>query len=443
MAGRVLRKENEKKLRTAMQVIADILGELGDDASDEAKEAVKGLREAANLGDSLEARIHVQFVAAIDDLFGYGKLTRQERQDMLAALELALQSFSGSVQELAPQVYQRSPWADAPEPADLGESATLDGDFVPLVERAVQHDGTAEIRVIAPGWGSSGYYPAAVLERDGPRVFTRGVKSFWNHATPTEDAQRPEGDLNALAGELSEDARWEPNHPSGPGLYARMKVFKPYQEAVNDLASHIGVSIRATGRAAQGEAEGRKGPIIQALTAARSVDYVTEPGANGRIMEMFEAARPRIVAAEQQTTQEDAVADQKMQEAITRLEQQNARLQESLLLRDARDFAVRALAGEQLPDVTKARLTESLSANPPVKDGILDTATFAEGIKAAAQAEREYLANAAGYSGTVQGMGAVQPVQQKADDAQKRMAEAFKSIGLNDKAATIAVNGRG
>lgn len=446
MSGRVLSKANESKLRAALKSLADVLGQLGDDASDEAKEAWKGVQEAANLGDSLEARLHMQFVAQVDDLFGSGKLTRPERQDMLAALELALQSFAASVRELAPQVYARSPWEDAPAAAaQLGESAVVESDVVPLIERAVRADGTAQVRLIAPGWGSSGYYPAEVLERDGPRVFTQGLKMLWNHPTAYEDAERPEGDLNALAAELVSDARWEPNHPAGAGLYAETKVFSPYQEAANELAPHIGVSIRALGRAAQGEAEGRQGPIIQALTQARSVDFVTIPGANGRIIEMFESAgrTPRTQAGAAQAVQEGSdVAEKEMQEALARAQGEIARMREALILRDATDFVRACLGNVALPDVTKARLVETLSANPPVREGALDREAFGAAVDAAVTAEGAYLAEAAQW-GRVVGMGAGQGAPaEDTEQVQAKMADAFARLGLSENGAKAAAAGR-
>ena len=439
MAGRVLSKENENKLRSAAKALADVLELLGDDAkSDEAREAVKGLQEAANLGQRLEATVHADFVAKIDGLFWDGVLTREERTAMLGAVEMALQSFAANVQELAPDVYQRAPWE---EPAgDMAEAFVMESDIVPLTEQALSADGTALLKLIAPGWGSSGFYPAAVLERDGPQIFKAGTKAFWNHATPMEDAERPEGDLNALAAELVTDARWESSHAQGPGLYANAKVFAPYREAVNELAPHIGVSIRALGRATQGEAEGRKGPIIQALTAARSTDFVTVPGAGGKIVEMFEAARPRTVAAK--TTQEGETVDSKeLQEANARLEQENARLREAMLLSVARTFVEGKLADAQVPDVTKVRLVERLSANPPVKEGTLDEAAFALAIETAIGAEREYLAKAAG-DGRVVGMGAAPAVDAKPVDVAAGMKEAFTRIGLSAEEAAIAAAGR-
>lgn len=172
----------------------------------------------------------------------------------------------------------------------VGEA--IRGDRQPIAEAAVRGDGTVPVKLISPGWGSSGYYSAEMLERDGPKVFAAGTKMYWDHPTSTEAAERPERSLRDLAGELVTSAHWDAAHADGPGLYADAKVFSPFRESLDQLAPHIGVSIRASGTAVQGEAEGRTGPVIDALLAAMSVDFVTEAGRGGRVLELFEAARP-------------------------------------------------------------------------------------------------------------------------------------------------------
>lgn len=117
----------------------------------------------------------------------------------------------------------------------------------------IRRDGTIALRIIQPGWGSSGYYPAEVLERDGPRVFKKGLKIYADHPTPTEEAERPERSVHDLAAELVSDAQWRTDKPGGPGLFADAKVFQSYYSLVEDLAPHIGVSIRASGKAARGD----------------------------------------------------------------------------------------------------------------------------------------------------------------------------------------------
>jgi hypothetical protein len=333
----------------------------------------------------------------------------------------------------------------------MQEAATLDDDaeqacsafemdYVPLVEQALRPDGTALMKLIKAGWGSSGYYPADVLKRDGPTVFVSGTKQYWNHATAAEEAARPEGDLNALAAELISDARWQEG-PAGPGLYADAQVFSPYQEAVNELAPHIGVSIRATGRAIQGEAEGKKGPIITALTAAKSVDLVTEAGAGGQIVEMFEAARVR--AASLPIPKGVEVNEKEFKEAITRVEAENARLRESLIAREAKELVKETLAKTTLPAVTQTRLAGRLAQNPPLHEGALDSGALLERVKAEVAEETQYLNSVRDYrepsgSGRVEGMGHSSQPAQNQEELTKRMAESFQALGLDEKSAQAA-----
>jgi hypothetical protein len=356
--------------------------------------------------------------------------------------------------------------ADAPttEPkteADAQEAATdeeLSIDSVPLVEGAIRRDGTVALKLIEPGWGSSGYYPADVLKRDGPKMFPRGMKQYWDHQTAQQEAERPEGSLRDLAAELIDDARYDENGIAGPGLYANAKVFGPYREAINELAPHIGVSIRGRGDVMEGSAEGKKGKIVTAITSTRSVDFVTTPGAGGKIVELFEAARG---APEREPESEDGMNEQEFKEAITRFEEQiktvtdrnaelaqdNARMGEALLLREAQDVARPVLAASQLPSVTQARLLTTLAADPPITEGKLDRTAYSARIQEAITAETDYLRQAAGYgAGTITGMGSG---RQGGDDeaqaskaAEQRMAAGFAALGLSESGVKHAVNGR-
>lgn len=337
---------------------------------------------------------------------------------------------------------------------ELIESAA-GGMFMPLMEKAVRSDGTVPVKVIQPGWGSSGFYPMEVLKRDGPKVFPKGTKMFWNHPTPSQEVERPERDLNDLAGVTVNDARWLDNGPAGPGLYTDAQVFEGYKNAVDDMAKHIGVSIRAMGQAENGSADGRQGPIITALTQGRSIDYVTEAGAGGEILGLFEAARSSSAArvaggADKKTTSmsvenitEEAMAeDKKLEEANAALKNDVARLQEVLALREAKDLVGASLAKIKIPDATKSRLAESLSQSAPVKDGVLDKDAFEKQIAEAVKAEVKYLVEAAGL-GQIRGMGeTVKGEEFDEARAEGELTAAFAGMGLNESAAIIAAKGR-
>jgi hypothetical protein len=144
------------------------------------------------------------------------------------------------------------------------EEMLIESECVPLQEAAV-NGGKAKICVITPGWGSYGYYSADVLKRDGSNAFPKGTHMHWDHPTIEEMKSRPEGSLDKLAGVTESDAQWSDDGFNGPGLYADVKVFEGKAGVLNEIAPHIGVSIKAPGMVKDGEAEGRKGRIIESL----------------------------------------------------------------------------------------------------------------------------------------------------------------------------------
>ena len=178
------------------------------------------------------------------------------------------------------------------------ESGHTNGEGVKLVEAAAFAEGTKFteasavnplVKIISAGRGSSGYYTKEMLQRDGPKIFKRGTLMYINHATPAEEAQRPEGDWSKLAAVTEGDAYWDENGKGGAALYAPAKVFSEYATQVAEKAPYTGVSIRATGH--YESAAGRIGPevkleesklapdgkpgLIGALTEADSIDLVT------------------------------------------------------------------------------------------------------------------------------------------------------------------------
>lgn len=339
------------------------------------------------------------------------------------------------------------------EPLDMEITEQKDGGmFIPLIERAVRRDGIIPIKIIQPGWGSSGYYPPEVLERDGPQVFRAGMKMFWDHPTPQEEADRPERSLKDLAAELVSDARWQADGPKGAGLYADAKVFEAYKSHVDDLAEHIGLSIRAMGMAENGNIGGREGPIITHLTAGKSIDFVTAPGAGGQVLSLFEAARaPAVEAAlaAKPKHEEVSMSEKELQEANAELQRQLdearaelARLREALALREASEMLHVALGEASLPDVTMQRLQESLPKLAPMKDGGLDKEAFLAAIAESIKAEVKYLTEVAGL-GKITGLGeSASSKDEENGQAQASLEESFRGLGLSEQAAKSAAQGR-
>jgi hypothetical protein len=345
----------------------------------------------------------------------------------------------------------------------MAEAARTEAGGLRLVEsaepletiRLVEAKSDYEIKLIAPGKGSSAFYPAEVLKRDGPNVFKAGTRVYLNHATMAEEAARPEGDVRNLAGVTSTDAVYYESHAKGPGLYARMKVFGDHAAMVEEKAAHVGMSIRAAGIAESGSVKREGVPVLKSFTRAESVDIVTQAGAGGLILTESQRNEPQPSAAavlptnsaQEQSSMTDQEKTQLREATAT-----NALLLKRAIKGDARELAATVLKDITLAEAAKARVIETCLLAVPEKDGDLDRATFTESVKAEAKREGAYLASFSG-SGRVTGMGSgmngveLTEAQRTEADAAAKRSEAdgirlFESFGLNKDAAAAAAKGR-
>lgn len=308
-----------------------------------------------------------------------------------------------------------------------------------------------EIKLIAPGKGSSAFYPAEVLKRDGPGVFKAGTHVYVNHPTLAEEAARPEGDVKNLAGVLTTDAVYHESHAKGPGLYGRMKVFADHGQMVEEKAPHVGMSIRAGGIAESGKT--RDGlPILKELTHAESVDIVTRAGAGGMILtESAAGAQTQEVVA---MTAEEAKVEAKKQVDLAVAEAVKP-LRERAIRADARDEAVSVLKDVTLPQEAKTRIVERAVATLPLNDkGELDASKFRETVVAEAKSEGEYLAkvtgsgrvfgngSSAGFSETKPDKKALKEARKEQEEEMEHAVSVYQRLGLSEAGAKAAAKGR-
>jgi hypothetical protein len=322
---------------------------------------------------------------------------------------------------------------------DLRES-TAWTDELSLSEAATTE---MEAKLIAPGKGSSAFYPAEVLKRDGPNVFKKGTHVYINHPTQAEEAARPEGDWHKLVGALSTDAVYHESHAKGPGLYAKVRFASESAPMIKEKAPYTGMSIRASGVAESGKSKDGV-PILKQLTSAESVDIVTKAGAGGMLL--TEAARNNN---QQEVEMTETEVKKLVESAVAAA---TSPLKERALKGDAIVIASRVLSPLTLNEAAKQMVTENvLGRELPLKEGALDEAKFTELITA--EAKRVGAVVGASFAG-VQGMGAGAPVditlskkERKAlkEAAKNEEAEAisvFESLGMPSDAAKIAAKGR-
>ncbi|MET9339267.1 hypothetical protein [Nonomuraea sp. NPDC003804] len=83
------------------------------------------LTEARNVGHWIESRIHRSFTEMCDDMFGEGRLTRDERISLSNAIGEGLGAFNRVVAEKVPHLYERDLWDDITPSESAAMSETL------------------------------------------------------------------------------------------------------------------------------------------------------------------------------------------------------------------------------------------------------------------------------------------------------------------------------
>lgn len=354
----------------------------------------------------------------------------------------------------------------------------MQSSIVPLAEKTVRADSTIPIKIIEPCWGTSGYYSKEVLQKCAEQ-YKAGTQMFWDHPTPTEESEKPERSLKDLASVLISEGRWQDDGIAGPGVYSDAKVFEPFKSRLEEIAEHIGLSHVAAGKARYGEAEGKKGMIVESIDKVLSVDYVTMSGAGGKVVQLFESVKGKkdMLLSEVDLTMlkkerpdlvetlrselKDAIYndkkegkkmdDVKVKEVQDKLdaaevknkekEKENAKLKETLVLIEAKKFVDGKLKEAEIPDITKERLAKDLSEKPIVKEDKLDEAEYEKKIKEAVDAEVAYLAKLS-ESGKIKGMGDGEVSEEDKKKAQEKLTEGFKKLGLTEEQAKSASQGR-
>lgn len=302
------------------------------------------------------------------------------------------------------------------------------------------------IKLIAPGKGSSAFYPAEVLKRDGPKVFKSGTHIYINHATNAEESARPEGDWHKLAGALEGNAYYDEAGKAGPGLYGTALFTSDYAPLIKEKAPFTGMSIRASGIA---EASRKQDgvPVLKEFTHAESIDVVTRAGAGGMIL--TESARD--------TGDKEMTAEEIKALVVSEAAKMNAPLRLRALKGDAMVEAGRIFKTLGLRESAKQMAIENVIERgvPQTDTGELDTKKFEDALMAEA---KRVAAGLGEELAEVRGMGASAGVipgelteaeidlQMKRDAFKERRAKienadavnVFERLGMPKNAAEIA-----
>ena len=162
---------------------------------------------------------------------------------------------------------------------------------------------------------------------------------------------------------------------------------------------------------------------------------MTTAGAGGKILELFESVGREPPAERTDVTEAEAQA---LQEANAVLTQENARLREGLLLRQAQEVATSVLAKIDMPEATRRRVLTEQAAKPVVVDGVLDESAYSAQVTEAAETEMAYIKEILPKrNGQIVGMGSV-----STEEGAGSLVESFIRAGLSKELAEIAAKGR-
>ena len=339
--------------------------------------------------------------------------------------------------------------------------------YMPLTE-AKFDKGRATVIVIKAGFNAdkSRYYPAEVLKRDYG-IF-EGQKMYADHPTETEDKELPERSIKpgGWVATLKDVTCDENGTVTGVADIIEDWLMKKLANLRDkDMLSEMGISINAYGDASKSTIDGTKTIVIERLKGARSVDFVTEPGAQG-IVTLYEAIRSNDIDLIDEATLKERRPDlvktieasiraeitkevkkaMESEERITELEGQITTLTterddlKEAALQAEKDKAkaeaqatikekVEAVDKAELPDAAKERLVERF------KD-----AESADGIEEAIQSEKDYIAKLS-EAGKVKGLGDSKP---NPEESRKALRESFKKLHpeWDENQLETAVSGR-
>lgn len=247
------------------------------------------------------------------------------------------------------------------------------------------------VKVIAPGKGSSGYYPEEVLRNDGPRAWPIGSLSHIDHQSNDERWNHPAKSLKTVGGAVASEPVYEDDGPEGPGLYCNIEFTKEWAPFIEQLHEHIGISISGKGMLSETETVDDI-PVVEMLLPhpTNSIDVVTAAGAGGKFSEVIEQffehdRKDPGMKPEDIEKIGKALADALVPSLVEALKPEPVAEAEETEGVSSAEVA-EALIGADLPEVARKRVYSAVEAGSELDEAIKEQKEFIEAIKAQSEA---------------------------------------------------------
>jgi len=392
--------------------------------------------EARNVGAWLESRLHLALTQLGDDMYGDGRLTRDERITLSSAIGDALTAYTARVEADAPQLYERDLWS-YPEPA-----ATSAEEARRAAEASYDQLRSRLDYAIGELYGDGAYTWVRDFDPDAGVVWfdicPKDLTATTYQQSYTADA---DGAVSLDGDRVEVIARvvYEPVPEA-----AAEAIATPEQD-VTDGAPPTVPNPTIEEEPTMSETQ-TGAPPVPAGTApvvdtppGVTTTTATEAAPNAAMVSAMESLTARLAELAEQNAALAARQDERDRADRTRANR-----------KQAREAVAAALAAPEVPAGLRQqigpRVTAAVVEHVPTTDtGDVDTVRLAEAIQAAIANESTYAAallESAGY-GRPSGLGAHVPAQQTTEDFEKALAEDFAAIGMSPELAAVAARGRG
>ena len=245
--------------------------------------------------------------------------------------------------------------------------------------------GTARIRLIRAGQGSSGFYSPELLERCGSAAFPKGSFLYFNHKDPASRDIRDA--FGATISETSYDAEDQ-------SLWADADIFTTHREFISEIAKYADLSIEAAG---EKDDDGNVTEILP--NPFNAVALVPRGGREGKIAEIMESAEYGSVINNENQRKDAGMTPEDIQTIVealvTAITPEFATITEALKPADDPDKEVvqasdvaEALIAANLPKSARTRVYSAVQTGTKLDEAVKAEADYITELREDAQKEQ-------------------------------------------------------
>ncbi len=413
--GKRLSAAQLEKLRNAKQVIDEVLSwgdyeELAGSVNDMIRDLSNGFYTLFDpplpgQNDTRGWQFYVRDTFVAHPTFSNSLVVEARKDGKLYAVPFEMDGNSVNYSPLTDWKEVRTTYEyTEPEEEPEMEMAEASGSVMSISERAEEiiplH---VDVQLIKPGWGNkrdNHYYPREVVEKDA-RVF-EGVKMYESDHGTDKTTKLWVSTVKEIKGFTDDGA------PIAlVSVHDRSFAERLIALDADGLLDKMECSILAAGTAKKGEVDGKKGHIVESITSADSVDWVTRAGCGGRALALSEKEEATMENTE---AVEGAVVQESEPVVISEQEQP-----------------------EPAPAVSPERVAELVQAtNLPdaAKSKLLKEYANESEIEAAIAAEVAYVKEVTGSGKPFAQGGSAEPAQLTEDQKTERFNNIMQEVGL-------------